>query len=188
MNIFASSVGGLCSDVTAAKYGMRGRLWALWIIQTVEGVLCGVLGLLYFTLPGTLVVMIFFSLFVQMAEGASYGVVPYVSKRSLGICSGFIGAGGNAGSSIAQAIFFKGAYETEDGITYMGVMIVCVTLLVIPTYFPMWGGMFCGPKQGVTEEDYYLAAFTEEEKEAGVASSVVKFARQAASERAARYR
>ncbi|QDZ18656.1 MFS general substrate transporter [Chloropicon primus] len=184
MNLFARSLGGLASDLTAAKYGMRGRLWTLWVVQTLEGGLCIVLGRLYTTLPGTLVCMIMFSLTVQMAEGASYGVVPYISKRALGICSGFIGAGGNAGSTIAQAIFFKGAYSTQDGITYMGVMIVCVTLLVIPIYFPMWGGMFCGPKEGVTEVDYYLADFTEEEKEAGVASSVLKFAKEAASERA----
>ena len=188
MNIFARSVGGMASDLCAAKYGMRGRLWTLWIIQTIEGVLCIAMGLLYTTLPGTLVVMIFFSLFVQMAEGASYAVVPYVSKRSLGICAGFIGAGGNAGSVISQAIFFKGAYTTHLGITYMGIMIIAVTLLVIPIYFPMWGGMFCGPKEGVTEADYYLADFTEEEKEAGIAASVAKFAKEAASERAAKDR
>jgi NNP family nitrate/nitrite transporter-like MFS transporter len=184
MNLFARSLGGICSDMVAA-YGMRGRLWCLWIIQTVEGLLCIVMGQLYMTLPGTLVSMILFSTFVQAAEGASYAVVPYISKRSLGICAGFIGAGGNAGSTITQAIFFKGAYETNVGITYMGIMIVAVTLLVMPIYFPMWGGMFNGPKKGVTEEDYYLADFTEEEKQAGMAASVVKFAKEAASERAA---
>ena len=188
MNLFARSLGGLASDITAAKYGMRGRLWALWIMQTVEGALCIVMGRLYMTLPGTLVVMIMFSTVVQMSEGASYAVVPYISKRSLGICSGFIGAGGNAGSSITQAIFFKGAYSTQDGISYMGAMIIGVTLLVIPIYFPMWGGMFCGPKEGVTEADYYLADFTEEEKASGIAASVAKFAKEAASERAAVHR
>merc|ERR1712039_695040 len=108
-----------------------GRLWALWIMQTLEGGLCIVMGRLYMTLPGTLVVMILFSTVVQMSEGASYAVVPYI---------------------------------------------------------PKWGGMFCPPKEGVTESDYYLADFTEEEKAAGIAASVAKFAKEAASERAAVHR
>merc|ERR1719502_2673682 len=74
MNLFARSLGGLASDITAAKYGMRGRLWALWIMQTLEGALCIVMGRLYMTLPGTLVVMIMFSTVVQMSEGASYAL------------------------------------------------------------------------------------------------------------------
>merc|ERR1719331_2925842 len=74
MNPFARSLGGIASDLTASKYGMRGRLWALWIMQTLEGGLCIVMGRLYMTLPGTLVVMILFSTVVQMSEGASYAV------------------------------------------------------------------------------------------------------------------
>lgn len=44
MNLFARSVGGIMSDMADKKYGMRGRLWACWIIQTIEGVMCCVLG------------------------------------------------------------------------------------------------------------------------------------------------
>jgi NNP family nitrate/nitrite transporter-like MFS transporter len=32
-----------------------------------------------------------------------------------------------------------------------------MTGLYLFMYFPMWGGLFSGPKEGVTEEDYYLA-------------------------------
>lgn len=39
------------------------------------------------------------------------------------------------------------------------------------------GGMFCGPKEGATEEDYYFARWTEAEKEAGDHRSVMKFVR-----------
>lgn len=57
---------------------------------------------------------VFFSLLVQSSEGATYGVVPFVSKRSLGVVSGFVGAGGNAGSVIVQALFFTGTkYEVR---------------------------------------------------------------------------
>ena len=37
MNIVARSIGGAISDYTATVWGMRGRLWALYILQTAEG-------------------------------------------------------------------------------------------------------------------------------------------------------
>mmetsp|Transcript_3818 Transcript_3818/g.9696 ORF Transcript_3818/g.9696 Transcript_3818/m.9696 type:complete len:84 (-) Transcript_3818:102-353(-) len=68
----------------------------------------------------------------------------------------------------------------------MGAMVIGVTqIAVLPIYFPMWGGMFKGPKEGVTEEDYYLQDFEEAEVKEGIANSVIKFAKEAASERAA---
>lgn len=75
-----------------------------------------------------------------------------------------------------------------QGIIYMGIMVICVTLLVIPIYFPMWGGMFCGPKEGVVEEDYYLGEFSEEERAAGLADAAMKFAQESKSQRGAKER
>jgi hypothetical protein len=46
----------------------------------------------------------------------------------------------------------------------MGVMTIAVTALYMLMYFPMWGGMFAKAKEGVTEEDYYLAEWTPEER------------------------
>eukprot|EP01025_Chloroclados_australasicus_P031183 TRINITY_DN314_c0_g3_i1.p1 TRINITY_DN314_c0_g3~~TRINITY_DN314_c0_g3_i1.p1 ORF type:complete len:507 (-),score=48.08 TRINITY_DN314_c0_g3_i1:209-1729(-) len=184
MNIFARSLGGFASDFMGNRFGMRGRLWSLWILQTVEGLLCILMGFLQNTLAGTMVAMITFSLFVQASEGASYGIVPFVSKRSLGVVSGLVGAGGNSGSAILQAAFFRDSpLETYEGIRYMGITIIGVTLLVIPIYFPMWGGMFCAPKKGATELDYYLADYTQEEKEAGLADRTIKFALESKSQR-----
>lgn len=180
MNLFARSLGGFVSDYSAKYYGMRGRLWALWILQTVEGALCVLMGFAKDSLALTLVFMVLFSVFVQASEGASYGVVPFVSKRSLGVVSGFVGAGGNAGSAVTQVIFFKsGKYETYEGIQLMGVMIMCVTLVVNFIHFPMWGGMWFPADGTTTEEDYYTTAYTEEEKEAGMADAAYKFSSNA---------
>ena len=52
---------------------------------------------------------------LQAGCGATYGVVPFVSRRSTGIVCGLVSAGGASGGVINQALFFlntpaKGAY------------------------------------------------------------------------------
>ena len=40
MNLVARSLGGMLSDYSNKRAGMRGRLWSAWIVQTLEGALC----------------------------------------------------------------------------------------------------------------------------------------------------
>lgn len=70
MNIFARSLGGILSDVTVNRFGMRGRLWTYWFTQTMGGVFCLVMFYTKTSLGATMAVIVVFSLFVQMAEGA----------------------------------------------------------------------------------------------------------------------
>ncbi|KAM1102975.1 hypothetical protein ACFX19_011735 [Malus domestica] len=183
-NIVSRPGGGILSDVVAKKFGMRGRLWTLWVVQTTGGVLCVILGRVN-SLVGSIVVMILFSVFVQGACGLTFGVVPFVSRRSLGVISGMTGGGGNVGAVLTQLIFFKGSkYSKETGITLMGIMIICCTLPMTFIYFPQWGGMFCGPsKNKATEEDYYMSEWSSKEKEKGFHQASVKFAENSRSER-----
>jgi NNP family nitrate/nitrite transporter-like MFS transporter len=191
MNLFARSVGGQLSDYFARKYGMRGRLWVLWVTQTMNGVMCVILGRVSTSLGATMFVMIAFSSFVQAAEGATFGVVPFVSRRALGVVSGFVGAGGNTGAALMMNAFFKGEkgwgnYDTHDGMSYMGLVVICVTLLVCFIHFPMWGSMFLpASSEEATEEDYYLSDYTEEEIAAGLAKGAQLFAANARQERGA---
>ena len=73
--------------------------------------------------------------------------------------------------------------NTQTGMVYMGDMIIGMSALLFLMYFPMWGGMRAPAKDGVTEEDYYLAEWSAEEKAAGLHSPSLKFAFESKSER-----
>jgi len=142
MNLVARSVGCTVSDWADFKWGMRGRFRFIWILQTCEGLACVFLGLA--TGAGVAVcvtIMVIFSLFVQAAEGASYGVVPFVSKEALGVVSGMIRAGGNLGAAINTSLWFRGRFETNTGIMYMGIYTVAVTAVCFLSHFPESGGV-----------------------------------------------
>ena len=79
-NLFSRPMGGIISDKMGNKFGMRGRLWGLWVVQTVAGLLCILLGRVN-SLWSSILVMCGFSIFVQAASGLTFGVVPFVSKR-----------------------------------------------------------------------------------------------------------
>jgi len=105
---------------------MRGRLWWLWFVQTAAGGVCLAFGYETSNLANSTATMVIFSYLMQAACGATYGVVPFISKRSLGTVSGFVGAGGNTIAAIIQYIFFTNSQMTTPeaiqklGITIMG--------------------------------------------------------------------
>lgn len=79
-NLFSRPGGGMLSDLMAKRFGMRGRLWTLWVVQMIGGLLCFLLGKIG-SLNGSVAVMLVFSVFVQAACGLTFGVVPFVSRR-----------------------------------------------------------------------------------------------------------
>ena len=149
-------------------------------MQFLGGVSCIILGKMT-TLGGAIAVLIIFSFFCQAACGGTFGVVPFVSRRSLGIVSGMTGAGGNAGAAITQALFFTtGAYPTDLGFVYMGIMICCASGLIFLIWFPQWGGMVFGPSKAssATEEEYYGAEYTVKERGQMMHSASLKVRQQ----------
>ncbi len=272
MNLVARSWGGLLSDVMNKKFDIRGRLWSMWIIQTLEGVMCILMGLVTVDLNGphepgyadseklqgvfnmstyavgdrgmvtyvingtegavgpcasklivakdidyraltdctadaapdecfrdtavplasesaakiaagnypsgylgtnltyvdlpkqlgesfmigdpadgcvrnsdglalTFILMVGFSIFVQMSEGLHFGVVPYVSRPALGVVSGMVGAGGNLGAVIGSSLIVAPTYPTDEGFINLGIVIMTVSCLMFFLYWPEKGGM-----------------------------------------------
>ncbi|EEF37683.1 high affinity nitrate transporter 2.7 [Ricinus communis] len=160
-NFFTRPMGGVLSDRMGKKFGIRGRLWGLWMVQTMAGILCVILGRVS-SLWTSVAVMCLFSVFVQAASGLTFGVVPFVSKRSLGVISGMTGSGGTVGAVVTQLLLFSGSrFSKQTSISLMGLMMIVCTLPVTLIYFPHSGGMFCGPSGDTSSthedaEDYHL--------------------------------
>ena len=68
MNIFSRASGGIISDIIAVPFGMRGRLWVLWSIQTLGGIFCIAMSYVDHDQTATIIVMVIFSIFCQQVS------------------------------------------------------------------------------------------------------------------------
>ncbi len=122
MNIFARTTGGIIGDKFGAAWGLKGRVRWLFIALAVECV-----ALLIFSrmtiLPVAIGVMIVFSLFVQMSEGATFSVVPFINKKALGSVAGIVGAGGNAGAVGAGFLFRHEGLTWPNALLILGIVV-----------------------------------------------------------------
>ncbi len=119
MNIFARTLGGFISDRFVRTGGLRGRVRWLFIALFVEGVallLFSQMRVLALAIPA----MIVFSLFVQMSEGATYSVVPFINKKALGSVAGIVGAGGNMGAVCAGFLFRSESLAYPQALLILG--------------------------------------------------------------------
>jgi NNP family nitrate/nitrite transporter-like MFS transporter len=123
MNLFARTLGGVFGDYFGIRGGLKGRVRWLFVVLLAEG-LCLLLFSRMTLLPLAIGSMVVFSLFVQMSEGATYSVVPFINKRALGSVAGIVAAGGNVGA-VLTGFLFKGAIPWPQALLIMG---ACVTL------------------------------------------------------------
>ncbi|CAE8655973.1 unnamed protein product [Polarella glacialis] len=110
MNLFARSLGGIASDWASSRLGMQGRLWIHFLSLFGEAIFLFIFGCIDKSTGGwpvALVVLIFFAIFVNMSEGTSYAIVPYMIPQDLAIVSAVVGAGGTLGAVIATWAFYK---------------------------------------------------------------------------------
>ncbi|ANQ49533.1 MFS transporter [Flammeovirga yaeyamensis] len=128
MNLFARSTGGWIADKFAKNSGLNGRVKILVYVVVAEGI-----ALLLFSqmdvLGFAIASMVFFSLFVQMAEGATYSVVPFINRKALGAVSGIVGAGGNVGAVLYAQYLLRSGSSLQDAFFAFGFVVAAVGFL-----------------------------------------------------------
>ena len=133
MNIFARALGGIVADKVGQKSGLKGKGLLLALVLGLEGV-----GLVIFAMAGDLtaaiVSMLCFALFLKMANGATYAIVPFVNTKNVGMVAGVVGAGGNVGGMMF-GFLFKSNLSYADAFQIIGSIAIVVALLVLVTRF-----------------------------------------------------
>lgn len=134
MNLFARAIGGILSDKAGKKYGMNGKGRLLALLLVAEGI-----GLLFFAQAGSLTMaiisMLSFAFFLKMANGATYGIVPFINEKNVGLVSGVVGAGGNLGGMMFGFLFKSENISYAMAFRYIGIVVVLVGLVVLITRF-----------------------------------------------------
>jgi NNP family nitrate/nitrite transporter-like MFS transporter len=134
MNLFARALGGLFADKIGKKYGMRGKGLLLAAVLLLEG-----LGLVLFARSGSfgmaIFSMIFFALFLKMANGATYAITPFIDTKNAGLVAGVVGAGGNVGGMLFGFLFKSESITYVEAFGYIGLIIIAVAMVVLITRF-----------------------------------------------------
>ncbi len=124
LNLFARTLGGYFSDRLGTRRGLKSRVAWLGAVLLFEGVFL-ILFSRMTSLAAAVIAMMVFSLFVKMAQGATFAVVPFINRRALGSVSGIVGAGGNFGAVAAGFMLKSEALSWPAALLTLG---VCVTL------------------------------------------------------------
>jgi nitrate/nitrite transporter NarK len=176
LNIFARSLGGWMSDLFSARWGLRGRLWALFIqdfFMAICLVTFSAIGRDSAGIGGMIVNLVFWSILTNMTEGGTFGVVPYVIPTAIGGVAGITGAGGNVGAMLGNGMMVVLNSRSKAARTLafcaMGWAGIGSAFLIPCLWIKGTGSMFRGCTQAAPAD---LAPVAEEkEKQAQVAPS-----------------
>jgi len=148
MNLFARSLGGMLSDKLGRRWSMSGRLWAHFISLFFEAILVFCFSLVTDELGWglALFVLCVMSIFVNMAEGTSYAIVPFMIPTQVAVVSALVGAGGTLGAVIGTWAFFKYEEDTLVSIRFLSYYVMFWALTVPLMRWQNMGSMFGMPK------------------------------------------
>jgi MFS transporter, NNP family, nitrate/nitrite transporter len=80
------------------------------------------------------VAMLTFGLFIHMACGATYALVPFIDRQALGGVAGIIGAGGNVGA-VAAGFVLKSTGSVQHTFMLLGAFVIVGSLCALAVRF-----------------------------------------------------
>ena len=129
MNLFARALGGILADKVGNRYGMKGKGYLLALLLALEGT-----GIALFAQTGNLaaavVAMLGFAMFLKMANGVTYAIVPFINRKAMGSVSGIVGAGGNVGAVLAGFLFKSSTISYAQAFLYIGLAVAAIAAIV----------------------------------------------------------
>jgi len=134
MNLFARALGGIAGDWAGSKWGLVGRSRLLGLMIFLEGVLMVLFSRLTVLGPATMA-FLFFGLFVCMACGVTFAVVPLIRPRAVGSVSGIVGAGGNFGAVLAAMLFESENLSGANSFLILGSIVAATSFCVFALRF-----------------------------------------------------
>jgi len=130
MNLFARALGGIAGDWAGCRWGLSGRSRLLGLTIFLEGVLM-VLFSRTNGLPPATAAFLLFGLFVCMACGVTFAVVPLIRPRAVGSVSGIVGAGGNLGAVLAALLFKSESLSGANAFSILGGIVVLTSFCAL---------------------------------------------------------
>jgi MFS transporter, NNP family, nitrate/nitrite transporter len=130
MNIFARALGGIAGDWAGGRWGLSGRSRLLGVTIFVEGLLMVLFSRLTILGPATAAFLLF-GLFVCMACGVTYAVVPLVRPQAIGSVSGIVGAGGNFGAVLAAMLFKTESLSGANAFFILGSIVAATSFCAL---------------------------------------------------------
>lgn len=130
MNLFARALGGIAGDWVGSRWGLSGRSRLLGLAIFLEGLFMVLFSRLRVLAPAT-VAFLLFGLFVCMACGVTFAVVPLIRPRAVGSVSGIVGAGGNLGAVLAALLFKSESLSGSNAFLILGGIVVLTSFCAV---------------------------------------------------------
>ena len=134
MNLFARALGGIAGDWAGSRWGLAGRSRLLGATICVEGLLMILFSRMTILGPAT-VAFLCFGLFVCMACGVTFAVVPLIRPRAVGSVSGIVGAGGNLGAVLAAMLFKSESLSGANAFLILGSAVAATSCCALALRF-----------------------------------------------------